>query len=132
MCTSVIERIPAAAVADVLSHDLQVQIHLERALHLAQSRTVLPAPLQGGPALSRVERCEHAPGIRKGIHVAVRTSHRPPPTSDDLQVPPFKAALDAALAHVDFLFGNETEAATYGEVRGRGTDVAPPNTPIRS
>ena len=75
VCTSVIERIPAAAVADVLSHDLQVQIHLERALHLAQSRTVLPAPLQGGPALSRVERCEHAPGIRKGIHVAVRTSH---------------------------------------------------------
>jgi len=41
-----------------------------------------------------------------------------------IQVPPFKAALDAALAHVDFLFGNETEAATYGEVSGWGTDVA--------
>jgi len=40
-----------------------------------------------------------------------------------IQVPPFKAALDAALAHVDFLFGNETEAATYGEVSGWGTDV---------
>ena len=41
-----------------------------------------------------------------------------------IQVPPFKAALDAALAHVDFLFGNETEAATYGEVSGWGKDVA--------
>jgi len=41
-----------------------------------------------------------------------------------IQVPPFKAALDAALAHVDFLFGNETEAATFGEVSGWGTDVA--------
>jgi len=35
-----------------------------------------------------------------------------------MQVPPFRAALDAALAHVDFLFGNETEAATYGEALG--------------
>jgi len=40
-----------------------------------------------------------------------------------IQVPPFKAALDAALAHVDFLFGNETEAATCGECSGWGTDV---------
>ena len=40
-----------------------------------------------------------------------------------IQVPPFKAALDAALQHVDFLFGNETEAATFGEVSGWGTDV---------
>ena len=40
-----------------------------------------------------------------------------------IQVPPFKAALDKCLAHVDFLFGNETEAATYGEVSGWGTDV---------
>lgn len=40
-----------------------------------------------------------------------------------IQVPPFKAALDAALAHVDFLFANETEAATYGECSGWGTDV---------
>jgi len=40
-----------------------------------------------------------------------------------IQVPPFKAALDAALAHVDFLFGNETEAATYGEVSGWGKDI---------
>ena len=40
-----------------------------------------------------------------------------------IQVPPFKAALDGCLAHVDFLFGNETEAATYGEVSGWGTDV---------
>ena len=31
-----------------------------------------------------------------------------------IQVPPFKAALDAALAHVDFLFGNETEVRTRG------------------
>lgn len=41
-----------------------------------------------------------------------------------MQVPPFKAALDAALTHVDFLFGNESEAATYGEAMGWGTDVA--------
>lgn len=40
-----------------------------------------------------------------------------------IQVPPFKAALDAALPHVDFLFANETEAATFGEVSGWGTDV---------
>ena len=40
-----------------------------------------------------------------------------------IQVPPFKAALDNCLAHVDFVFGNETEAATYGEVSGWGTDV---------
>jgi len=41
-----------------------------------------------------------------------------------MQVPPFKAALDSALAYVDFLFGNESEAATYGEAMGWGTDVA--------
>jgi len=41
-----------------------------------------------------------------------------------MQVPPFKAALDAALAHVDILFGNESEAATYGEACGWGADVA--------
>ena len=41
-----------------------------------------------------------------------------------IQVPPFKAALDAALAHVDFLFGNESEAAEYGDAMGWGKDVA--------
>lgn len=41
-----------------------------------------------------------------------------------IQVPPLKANLDAALPYVDFLFGNETEAATYGEVAGWGKDLA--------
>jgi len=41
-----------------------------------------------------------------------------------IQVPPFKEALDKALTYVDFLFGNESEAATYGEAMGWGKDVA--------
>jgi len=36
----------------------------------------------------------------------------------------FKDPLNAALAHVDILFGNESEAAIYGEGAGWGTDVA--------
>jgi len=36
----------------------------------------------------------------------------------------FKDPLNAALAHVDILFGNESEAAAYGEGAGWGTDVA--------
>ena len=40
-----------------------------------------------------------------------------------MQVPPFKEALDKSLYFVDFLFGNETEAATYGECEGWGKDV---------
>jgi len=40
-------------------------------------------------------------------------------------VPPFKATLLAALPYVDFLFGNETEAATFAETEGWETkDVA--------
>ncbi|KAF8064558.1 ADK1 [Scenedesmus sp. PABB004] len=42
-----------------------------------------------------------------------------------MQVPPFKAALLAALPYVDFLFGNENEAATFAESEGWETrDVA--------
>ena len=41
-----------------------------------------------------------------------------------IQVPPLKEALDKSLYYVDFLFGNETEAATYGETAGWGKDVA--------
>lgn len=41
-----------------------------------------------------------------------------------MQVPPFKATLDEAMKYIDILFGNETEAATYGEVYGLGSDVA--------
>merc|ERR1712228_1002164 len=33
-----------------------------------------------------------------------------------MQVPPFKAALDDLMQYCDFVFGNESEAATYGEV----------------
>ena len=33
-------------------------------------------------------------------------------------VPPFKATLLEALPYVDFLFGNETEAATFAETEG--------------
>jgi len=36
----------------------------------------------------------------------------------------FKDPLNAALAHVDIVFGNESEAAIYGEGAGWGTDVA--------
>lgn len=36
----------------------------------------------------------------------------------------FKDPLNAALPHVDILFGNESEAAIYGESHGMGTDVA--------
>jgi len=36
----------------------------------------------------------------------------------------FKDPLNAALPHVDILFGNESEAAIYGETHGMGTDVA--------
>jgi len=40
-------------------------------------------------------------------------------------VPPFKATLLSALPYVDFLFGNETEAATFAETEGWETkDVA--------
>ena len=40
-------------------------------------------------------------------------------------MPPFKATLLAALPYVDFLFGNETEAATFAETEGWETkDVA--------
>jgi len=35
----------------------------------------------------------------------------------------FKDPLNAAMAHVDILFGNESEAAIYGEGAGWGTDV---------
>merc|ERR1711920_7920 len=41
-----------------------------------------------------------------------------------MEVPPFKATLDKLMPHVDFLFGNETEAATYAKVAGWSeTDV---------
>lgn len=36
----------------------------------------------------------------------------------------FKDPLNAAMPHVDILFGNESEAAIYGEGAGWGTDVA--------
>lgn len=35
-----------------------------------------------------------------------------------MQVPPFKAVLTQALPYVDFLFGNEHEAATFAESEG--------------
>merc|ERR1712078_449603 len=35
-----------------------------------------------------------------------------------MQVPPFKACLMATLPYVDYLFGNETEAATFAETEG--------------
>jgi len=35
-----------------------------------------------------------------------------------MEVPPFKACLDKLMPNVDFLFGNETEAATYAKVAG--------------
>merc|ERR1719263_1759643 len=35
-----------------------------------------------------------------------------------MQVPPFKAVLDATMPYVDFLFGNETEAQTWADVSG--------------
>merc|ERR1719326_2032810 len=35
-----------------------------------------------------------------------------------MQVPPFKATLAEAIPHADFLFGNETEAATWAESEG--------------
>merc|ERR1719440_81135 len=42
-----------------------------------------------------------------------------------MQVPPFKACLDATMPNVDFLFGNETEAQTWADVSGWDTkDVA--------
>merc|ERR1719161_2779276 len=42
-----------------------------------------------------------------------------------MQVPPFKACFDKTIPYVDYLFGNETEAATWAEVEGWGTtDVA--------
>jgi len=41
-----------------------------------------------------------------------------------MEVPPFKAVLDKTMPYVDFLFGNETEAATYAKVAGWSeTDV---------
>ena len=36
-------------------------------------------------------------------------------------MPPFKATLLEALPYVDFLFGNETEAATFAETEGWDT-----------
>merc|ERR1719201_3142181 len=36
----------------------------------------------------------------------------------------FTDPLNEALKYVDFLFGNESEAAAYGEKMGWGTDVA--------
>lgn len=42
-----------------------------------------------------------------------------------LQVPPFKKTLMDALPYVDFLFGNENEAATFAESENWGTtDIA--------
>merc|ERR1712061_649647 len=42
-----------------------------------------------------------------------------------MQVPPFKAVINELLPHVDFLFGNETEAQTWAETEGwETTDVA--------
>ncbi|KAG1669505.1 hypothetical protein FOA52_015672 [Chlamydomonas sp. UWO 241] len=42
-----------------------------------------------------------------------------------MQVPPFKACLMESMPYVDFLFGNETEAATFAECEGWDTkDVA--------
>lgn len=38
-----------------------------------------------------------------------------------LQVPPFKKTLMDALPYVDFLFGNENEAATFAESESWGT-----------
>jgi len=38
-----------------------------------------------------------------------------------MQVPPFKAALDSVIPFTDFLFCNETEAATWAEVSGWDT-----------
>jgi len=35
-----------------------------------------------------------------------------------MEVPPFKACLDKLMPNVDFLFGNETEAATFAKVAG--------------
>jgi adenosine kinase len=37
-----------------------------------------------------------------------------------MEVPPFKAAVDSLLPLTDFLFGNESEAATFGKVSGWG------------
>ena len=40
-------------------------------------------------------------------------------------MPPFKATLLEALPYVDYLFGNETEAATFAETEGWATkDIA--------
>lgn len=42
-----------------------------------------------------------------------------------VQVPPFKKTLMNALPYVDFLFGNENEAATFAESENWGTsDIA--------
>jgi adenosine kinase len=46
----------------------------------------------------------------------------PPPLQN--QVPPFKKVLLDALPYVDFLFGNETEAATFAETEGWETKDA--------
>ena len=40
-----------------------------------------------------------------------------------MQVPPFKKVLADALPYVDFLFGNETEAAAFAESEGWGADL---------
>jgi sugar/nucleoside kinase (ribokinase family) len=42
-----------------------------------------------------------------------------------VQVPPFKKTLMDALPYVDFLFGNENEAATFADTENWGTsDIA--------
>jgi hypothetical protein len=46
---------------------------------------------------------------------------RPPPPQ---QVPPFKKVLSDALPYVDYLFGNETEAAAFAESEGWDTKEA--------
>jgi sugar/nucleoside kinase (ribokinase family) len=45
--------------------------------------------------------------------------------ADLLQVPPFKKTLMDALPYVDFLFGNENEAATFAESENWGTSDIP-------
>merc|ERR1711918_202238 len=39
-----------------------------------------------------------------------------------MQVPPFKAVFVSAIPYADYLFGNETEARTWAETEGWGTE----------
>jgi len=41
-----------------------------------------------------------------------------------VEVPPFKAVVDELMPKVDYLFGNETEAATYAKVSGWGENLS--------